>query len=213
MWGFLFLGKGRMARRLILVRHGDLGPASRGRYIGRTDVPLSAAGERQAAALAGEFARWSAGRILCSPLLRCRATAAAALGGRERCTVDDDLREVDFGLWEGLSFAEIAAGYPEAVAHWAALEEGFAFPGGEPLAAFSRRVAAAAGRIAADPAETVIAVTHGGVIRLLICHFLGLGLQGHLLFDIGTASISEIRIEAGRGVLALLNSRRHLAEG
>ena len=201
-----------MARKLIMVRHGNLGEALPGRYIGRTDAPLSAGGRREAGTLAGEFARWNGAHILCSPLERCRETARIVLGGREGFTVDADLREIDFGLWEGMSFAEIAAGYPEAVAQWAALDEGFAFPGGEPITAFTGRIVALAGRIAADPAETVVTVSHGGVIRMLICHFLGLGIKSLRLFDIDTASVSVLRIENGRGVLALLNSRRHLGE-
>ena len=199
-----------MAERLILIRHGALAEAHRGRYIGRTDAPLSAEGRRQAAALGREFRRWARARCLCSPLLRCRETYAIALGDDGRMTIDEDLREIDFGRWEGLGFAEIVAQDPAAVDRWAALIEDFAFPGGEGMRTFNERITAVAGRIAADPAETVVAVTHGGVIRFLICHFLGLAMRDHLLFDVGTASVSELRIESGRGVLALLNSRRHL---
>ncbi|MEK7826204.1 MAG: histidine phosphatase family protein, partial [Thermodesulfobacteriota bacterium] len=65
-------------------------------------------------------------------------------------------------------------------------------------------------RIAADPAGAAVVVTHGGVIRFLICHFLGLPDRAHLLFDVQPASISEIRIDGGKGVLTLLNERRHL---
>jgi alpha-ribazole phosphatase len=200
-----------MAGRLVLIRHGDTGEANRGRYIGRTDLPLSAEGERQAADLARVVGRWPEAPVLCSPLQRCRRTAEIALGPDRDLEIDTDLREVDFGLWEGLSFAEIAKGYPAAVESWATLSDDFRFPGGEALAAFGNRVAAAARRIAADPAETILAVTHGGVIRLLLCHFLGIEVRCYLLFDVGIASLSEIRIEAGHGVLTLLNSRCHLA--
>jgi alpha-ribazole phosphatase len=201
-----------MAGRLVLIRHGDTGEAHRNRYIGRTDLPLSAEGERQAAALARVVCRWPEALALCSPLQRCRRTAEIALGPDRNLEIDADLREVDFGLWDGLSFAEIVKGYPAAVERWAALTDDFRFPGGEALAAFVNRVAAAARRIAAAPAETILAVTHGGVIRLLICHFLGIEVKQYLLFEVGMASLSEIRIEAGHGVLTLLNSRCHLAE-
>jgi alpha-ribazole phosphatase len=199
-----------MAQRLILVRHGDLGEGCRGRYIGRTDVPLSAEGRRQAAALAGEFERLNGAHILCSPLLRCRGTAEIALGAGGTFAIDDDLREIDFGLWEGLTFAEIAMAHPATADRWAALDDDFAFPDGEGIEAFRKRIAAAAGRIVADPAETVVAVTHGGVIRFFICHFLGLDDRRYLLFDVGTASLSEIRIDGGKGVLTRVNDRHHL---
>lgn len=208
--GIFYLGQLKMAQRLILVRHGDLGEGCRGRYIGRTDAPLSPEGRRQAAALAGELGRLGGARILCSPLLRTRDTAAIALGADGAFTIDADLREIDFGRWESLSFAQIAAADPAATGGWAALDEDFAFPGGEGIGAFRNRIGAAAGRILADPAGTVVAVTHGGVIRLLICLLLGLDYRHYLLFDVRPGSISEITIEGGKGVLARLNDRCHL---
>jgi broad specificity phosphatase PhoE len=200
-----------MAERLILIRHGDLGDRRRGRYIGRTDAPLSAEGRRQAAALAGPLARLPNGAgVLVSPLRRTRETAEIALGRGANFAVDSDLREIDFGRWEGMRFAEILAADPAAVDRWAALAEDFAFPDGESIGNFRKRIGTAAGRIAADPAGTAVVVTHGGVIRFFICHFLGLPDRAHLLFDVHPASISEIRIDGGKGVLTLLNERRHL---
>ena len=200
-----------MAERLILIRHGDLGIHRRGRYIGRTDAPLSHEGRRQAAALAGPLVLLPDGAsILVSPLCRARETAELALGRGNNFAVDPDLREIDFGRWEGMGYAEILAADPAAVDRWAALAEDFAFPDGEGIGNFRKRIAAAAGRIAADPAGTAVVVTHGGVIRFLICHFLGLPDRAHLLFDVQPASISEIRIDGGKGVLTLLNERRHL---
>jgi len=198
-----------MTLRLILIRHGDLGEGCRGRYIGRTDTPLSPEGRRQAKALAAPLARLGEARYLRSPLLRSRETAGLALAG-VGIEIDTDLREIDFGRWEGMTFDEIAAADRVAVDRWAALEEDFAFPGGEEIRAFRGRIGAAAGRIAAVRSGTVVTFTHGGVIRLLICHFLGLEARDYLLFDIGTASITELRVEDGRGVLTRLNDRHHL---
>ena len=199
-----------MTKRLMLVRHGDLGEGYRGRYVGSTDLPLAAEGRRQAAALAGGIRRLAGTHFLCSPLLRTRETVQVALGEGGAFTIDDDLREIDFGRWELMSFAEIAAADPAAVDRWAALENDFTFPGGESIGAFRKRVGAVADRIAADPAETVVAFTHGGVIRLLICHFLGLEYRRYLLFDVRPGSISEIGIEGGKGILTRLNDRCHL---
>ncbi len=196
-----------MVKRMILIRHGDLGEGCRGRYIGRTDVPLSEDGERQAAALAGELSRMNGAHLLCSPLLRARQTAELALGAVDACDIDPDLREIDFGSWEGRRFAEIAAADPDAVDRWAALDGDFSFPGGESLSDFGKRIGAVAGRIAADPAGTVVAFTHGGVIRYLICRFLGLEVRHYLLFDVRPGSLTEIGIEAGKGILTRLSDR------
>jgi alpha-ribazole phosphatase len=163
-----------MTERLILIRHGDLGDGCRGRYIGRTDAPLSAEGRRQAAALAEPLTRLPDGTSrFVSPLRRTRETAEIALGSGVDFTIDSDLREIDFGRWEGMGFAEILAADPAAVDQWVALAEDFVFPEGENIANFRKRIAAAARRIAADPVGTAVVVTHGGVIRFMICHFLG----------------------------------------
>ena len=209
--GIFYFERTHMAQRLILIRHGDLGEGRRGRYIGRTDAPLSALGRRQAEALAGEFARMDGARILCSPLVRCCETARIALGPGAGFAIDADLREIDFGRWEGMSFAEIAAADPAAVDRWAALAGDFAFPGGEGIGEFRARVEAAAGRIAADPAEKVVAVTHGGVIRLMICLFLGLDVRHCLLFEVRPASVTELSLDGGKGVLTRLNDMHHFS--
>ena len=198
-----------MTKRVILIRHGDLGEGCSGRYIGRTDAPLSEGGKRQAAALAGELRRLNGAHVLCSPLLRTRETAEMALGAVDACDIDSDLREIDFGRWEGMGFAEIAAADPAAVDRWATLDEDFAFPGGESIGDFSKRIGAVAGRIAADPAGTVVAFTHGGVIRYLICCFLGLEDRHYLLFDVRPGSLSEVSLDGGKGVLIRLNDRCH----
>lgn len=199
-----------MTTKLILVRHGDLGDRCRGRYIGRTNALLSAEGKRQAAALAGPLARLKDALFLASPLLRTRETAEIALGTDGRFETDENLREIDFGRWEGMTFAEIAAADPAAVDRWATLNEDFIFPEGEGIADFRERIRAGAKRVIAEPAGTVVLFAHGGVIRFLICHFLGLPDRHHLLFDIRHTSISEIRIDSGRGVLTRLNDRGHL---
>jgi alpha-ribazole phosphatase len=201
---------GVMANQLILIRHGDLGDRCRGRYIGRTDAMLSAEGRRQAAALARPLARLTGAFFLASPLRRTRDTAEIALGADGRFGIDENLREIDFGRWEGMSFAEIAAADPAAVDRWAALAEDFAFPDGEGIADFRERIRVAAERVISETAETVVLFAHGGVIRFLICHFLGLPDRRHLLFGVRPASISEIRIDGGKGVLTRLNDRCHL---
>jgi broad specificity phosphatase PhoE len=196
-----------MAKRVILIRHGDLGKTRRGLYIGRTDAPLSEGGRRQAAVLAGALGRLNGARLLCSPLLRTRETAGIVLGAPDACDIDPDLREIDFGRWEGMGFAEIAAADPSTVERWAALDEAFAFPGGERIGDFRRRIEAVAGRMAADPAGTVVAFTHGGVIRFLICRFLGLEDRHYLLFDVRPGSLCELLLEGGRGILVRLNAQ------
>jgi len=196
-----------MAHCLLLVRHGDTGPQYRGRFVGRTDVPLSERGERQAATLASVVHGLGTTRCFCSPLMRAVRTAGLAC---LKAVVWDDLREVDFGRWEGRTFEEVQAADPELVARWAEWPADFAFPGGERIGDFLARVRQAADRMASDPAEVVVAVTHGGVIRAMACHLLGLDARQYVLFNVEPASVTRVDLFDGKGVLAGLNDTCHL---
>ncbi len=166
--------------------------------LGSTDLPLSEEGRRQAALL--KDVAGGAARLVCSPLWRCRETAEIAAGGRP-VEIDPDLREIDFGEWEGLGWDQVARDYPALSAEWSEYSPEFAFPGGESLAHFAARVERAARNLGRSEVETVAAFTHGGVIRSLICHFLGLPMRDYLLFDVLPGSVTRLRLWEGRGVL------------
>lgn len=200
-----------MADHLILIRHGDIDPEWQGRYLGRTDVPLSGEGRRQAARLAGAIPSGRSVSCFTSPLRRAVETAGIALAGMGLAAeADTELREVDFGDWEGLSFAQISTLDAEGVRRWDSWDAHFAFPGGERLRDFLGRVGRVAQRLASVRTETVVVFTHGGIVRSLICHYLGLESRNYLLFDVAPASVTTIRLFDGRGVLARLNDCCHL---
>lgn len=151
--------------------------------------------------------------IVASDLLRAFDTAgalAAAIG--LPVLAREDLREVDLGSWTGASRDQIEADDPDAWRRWRV--EGIeGWQGGERYADAIGRVAAAVHSIAAEwEGRTVVAVTHGGCIRLATCHLLGLpaGQLGRIM-SIGNASITEFLVEAdGRGRIVRLNDMAHL---
>lgn len=197
-----------MTKRLLLARHAQADRQQVGRFLGSTDVPLSELGLRQATALAASLRLNQSVPLLVSPLRRAVETAECF--DRE-LRVESDLREIDFGRWEGLSFDEIASADGEGeVERWRDFDLQFAFPGGESLGGFVTRIARAADRLASVASDTVIAVTHGGVIRAMICHLLGLEPRNYLLFDVKPASVTTIDLFDGRGVLAGLGCTCHL---
>ncbi|HOD80515.1 MAG: Phosphoserine phosphatase 1 [Planctomycetes bacterium ADurb.Bin126] len=206
-----------MASRLLLVRHADTGPKYKGRYLGKTNVPLAAGSFEQAHALAPMLRTFSVGCCWSSPMRRALQTAQAATEGLDlSLQIDDDLREVDMGYWEGKTFAEIAADWPKEVHAWSELSDDFQFPGGEVVGGFLARVRAAADRLAALDCPVALAISHGGVIRTMICYLLGLEFKSYLLFKIKTASITVIDLfgpeaaAAGqRGILSGLNLEPH----
>ncbi|MHB1455365.1 MAG: histidine phosphatase family protein [Armatimonadota bacterium] len=202
-----------MAQELILVRHGDIGAQYCGRFVGSTDAALSDEGLAQASSLATVAKAIAPSKCFCSPLLRTRETADAMFRtDGYPYEVDPNLREVSFGRWECMTFEQITASDPEYVNKWSEYSEDFSFPDGESARSFLARVHDFGVRAADEPAHIILAVTHGGVIRALICYFLGLNPRNYILFDVKPASVSRIAIYGSKGVLTQLNDRSHLEE-
>jgi broad specificity phosphatase PhoE len=192
-----------VTQTLILVRHGEAEGARPGVLCGRSDPGLSEAGRRQAVQLQGMIRGLPEARLVSSPLARATETAALAVGGAQAAVeTDPDLREMDFGDWEGLTYDEVATRYPEQVTGWSEFRSDFGFPGGETLTDLASRIERVARNLAGPDGGTVVAFTHGGVIRALICHFLGLPLRDYLLFDVAPGGLATLRLWGERGVLA-----------
>jgi broad specificity phosphatase PhoE/ribonuclease HI len=201
--------------RMILVRHGATGHSAEKRFSGRNDLGLDGLGERQAAALATRAPSFAdVAGIVTSPLRRARQTAeaiAAALG--LPVVENDDLAEVDFGKWEGLTFSEARAAYPRELADWSALPDA-APPDGESFTALGRRVRR--GRdsvISAFPGRTVVVVTHVSPIKTLVRLALDAPPTAMFRLYLDTASVSIVDYNAdGGSSLRLFNDTSHLAD-
>lgn len=157
-----------MATAILLLRHGQSTWNAEGRWQGQSNPPLSDLGREQAKEASGNLPEVGATAVVTSDLDRARTTGeilADALGLGPPVE-DQDLREYDVGDWEGLTREEIEKGWPDQVAAW---KEGrlLATPGGETRSAFLQRVMAALRRVAeaAELGDTIVVVTHGGVIR------------------------------------------------
>lgn len=135
---------------IALVRHPPV--RAGGRCYGRTDLPLANPADSYKLA-----AKLPAGRIWSSPSARCRAVAAAS-GDH---TVDDRLRELDFGLWEGLLWDDVPR---DALDRWAADPWSFAAPGGESGAELTGRVTSFWNAL---PAGDHVVISHGGPLKVL----------------------------------------------
>lgn len=195
-----------MATRLLFARHGETAVTAKGQFIGITDLPLSTVGREQAKTLARTLQGHSLGKIFVSPLHRCRETAAIATAAIQLpLEYLDDLREIDFGTWEGMTFPEIAAHDPELVNRWASWSLDFSFPGGEAIGHFLARIHGVADQLRACPEEVVLVIAHGGVIRALLCHLLNLPPQNYLLFEVQPARLTVVDLYNEGGVLVGLN--------
>jgi len=174
--------------KVILLRHGETDWNQERRFQGQSDRGLNEDGEGQAREAAALLAGENIDLIFSSDLIRARGTAAV-IGGLHHAPViiDSSLREMNFGDWEGLTFAEIKARDPELLNKW--LENSFEtrIPGGETAAEVNNRVVKAWANISAAAAErdTVVIVAHGGPLRLLLCYLTGMNPSRHWDFIIG----------------------------
>ncbi|WP_251067014.1 bifunctional RNase H/acid phosphatase, partial [Streptomyces sp. ISL-36] len=212
-WGAPDLGA---PATFVLLRHGEtaLTPEKRFSGSGGSDPELSAAGLRQADAVATALAaRGTVQEIVSSPLKRCRQTAetvAARLGLDVR--IEDGLRETDFGAWEGLTFAEVRERYPEDLDAWLASPKAAPTGGGESFATVARRVSATRDRLtAASAGRTVLLVTHVTPIKTLVRLALGAPPESLFRMELSAASLSAVAYYAdGNASVRLLNDTSHL---
>jgi glucosyl-3-phosphoglycerate phosphatase len=199
--------------QLLLVRHGATAFNQERRWQGQHDSPLSVEGRAEAQALAARVAAVHPEAIYSSDLPRARETAAAIaqLTGLEPA-FDPRWREVDVGEWLGLTPEEVQGRYPAGYARWLAggtgWEQGESYPemAARGLAAVREVVEAHAGAT-----RPVVCVTHGGVIRAIVMHVLGMPPGARRILATGsTATITEVDTTGPAWRLRSFNDSGHL---
>ncbi len=187
--------------RLWLVRHAATDWTAEGRYQGRLDPPLSAAGRQEAAALADTLAVRPIGVVISSPLGRALATArtiATATGAMLR--VDDRLVEIAYGGWEGLTQVEVKARFPDELRRWKRTPATARPPEGETLAEARARLEAVVAELPAlaDGAGEIAVVTHDLLIRLALLMANGEGLERVRSIAVAPASAHPLLLRGTR---------------
>ena len=199
----------------VLLRHGETRMSVEKRFSGPTTEPLTARGVAMALAAAERLALRKASpieAIVCSPVARAVETArpvGAALG--LDVVVDEGLREMDFGDWDGYTFAEVQAKWPAEMTAWLG-DADVAPPHGESMAACGRRVRQARDRIlAAHPARTVLVVSHVTPIKTLVRLALDAPVAAMFRMHLDLAALSEIAWHSdGPATLRSYNETFHL---
>jgi broad specificity phosphatase PhoE len=197
--------------KLLLIRHCITKMHGDDRFWGKTDIPLSDTGIKQARRLQSRLAKEKIDAFFSSTLSRARATAEIiAAGRRANIIACDELCECDFGDIEGHTFKEIEQLYP-AVAAELASGTAITFPGGESLEQLNARVKTFIRRLETfKPDNTIAIVSHGGPLRLLICNLLGIATKHWQQIRIDRASLSIIETYPQTAFLNLLNDTSHL---
>jgi probable phosphoglycerate mutase len=189
---------------LIVLRHGETEWSRAGRHTGRTDLPLTARGERQARALAPWLRRRRVAHALVSPAQRARRTAE--LAGLDGAATEPGLWEWDYGGYEGRTAAQIRRKRPDWYLWTDGIVPGDAAHPGEPVARVGARVDAVLDRV--RPllgGGDVAVVAHGHVLRVLTARWLGLEPAAGRLFRLDTGTVSVLGTEHGRPVIQAWN--------
>ena len=200
--------------RFILVRHGETIANREFRYIGASDNALTEPGQVQAVQLAGALSVLPVAAVYSSPRQRAYQTALP-IASRHGLTVQilEDLREVDFGIWEGLSRGEVIARSVQDAEYLLAWERETALapPNGESLDAMHRRVSAVVEKLVqAHPDQTIVLVSHVGPIKAVLCAALGVPVSAAFRIFLDPATISVVDWRQPYPVVRLLNSHSHL---
>ena len=187
-----------------LARHGETAWSLSGQHTGRTDLPLTERGERNARALGERLRGLTFAKVFTSPLQRAARTCELAgfVGAAE---IDLDLVEWDYGQYEGRRSAEIHAERPD----WQLFRDGC--PGGESPGQIGARADRVVGRVRAVKGD-VLVFSSGHFLRVLAARWLGLDAAGGRYFLLSTASLSTLGYEhkLAEPAIHLWNDNRHV---
>ncbi|MCL5024889.1 MAG: histidine phosphatase family protein [Chloroflexi bacterium] len=163
--------------RVILVRHGQTEWNRADRFRGRADVTLNTIGQAQAAAIADYLKdSCSISSIYSSPLTRALDTAAPIAGAFGlKIQPVEELTDIDYGQWQGLTPDEVSVRWPELCSLWYSQPQRVEIPGGESLAALRKRAVAGLSQVLSRHQDEAVAlVSHQAVCRVLLLYALGL---------------------------------------
>ena len=192
--------------RIVLVRHGEPDESVRGRCYGRLDVGLSPRGCEQMRQVWRLLSAEPLSAIYSSPRRRSVESASVLAARCSAVTVDERLREIDFGDFEGLTYDDIAERFSETYEQWMTRPTEVTFPGGENFAAMAARVGEALGHIrGAHRGQTVAIVSHGGVNRIALATALELDVRRIFRLDQAYACMNVIDYIGDEPLVRLIN--------
>ena len=196
--------------KLILVRHGETEWNRIGRYQGRTDIELNTTGLWQAERVRDRLAGQKIDAIYSSDLRRALCTARIIASRHDLAVIPcQELREIDFGKIEGMTFDEIQRHYPA----WSGMSSDLSIPGGESLSQLASRVELFISKLSQHSSdESILIVAHSGPLHILVCALLGIGIEHWLRIRLNAASITVVEGYPGMPRLSLLNDTCHLED-
>lgn len=192
---------------LILVRHGETQLNCEKKFCGWSNPGLTAEGLLQAKAAGDKLKHQPIHQIFCSDLSRTMQTAEQINRHHQlEIKPTKNLREMNFGLWEGLTYTEIQKQYPKEAATWGKDWLEYAVPEGESLQFMYDRIIQYTEEIVNHhEGKRVLIVSHAGCIRAILTHYIGRGIQDYWRYKVNHCGIAKIEILDDYAVLAALN--------
>lgn len=197
---------------ITLVRHAETEWNTQRRFQGHKDSELTELGWKQVSALGKSFRYESFDRLYSSDLPRSRKTAEAIAAHHQHSILfDERLREKNLGIFEGLDVPEIRERFGEAYAAFKSEGPGYQIEEGESTFQLQQRALAFVEDVQARHAgESIVLVTHGGVVRVLLKHILGISLDTPTRFRIQNTSIHRLVLEKEYWMVSTLGEVSHL---
>lgn len=200
-----------MVTRIILIRHGETDWNLQGRYQGHSNIDINTKGRNQAKKLAIRLKKASIDRVFASDRKRAINTARLIFPGR-RMKIDKGLREISFGIFEGLVYDEILERHSKLYSRWIKNPFGIKILGGESGKDFKSRVSKAFKKIvSSNKGRTIAIVTHGGPINMILTGILKIARAKD--FIPGHVSISIVELENREIRIISFNDMEHLKNG
>jgi len=198
-------------KEIILIRHGETEWNKVRKYQGHMDIELNDWGRQQAGEAAKELANLEIDYFASSDLKRTRETAEIIASFHNNNIKEfKELREMNFGEWEGKGFKEIKKDYPEDFQKWIEDPIKFSPPAGETLKEFQDRVLEAFNTILENGYYRNAIVTHGGVIMVFLATILEMPLINYRKFEVANTGITRVNLYDNSYVLKEFNNQSHM---
>lgn len=200
---------------IYFVRHGQTDWNKVGLFRGRADRSLDEVGKRQGQLVADALKDKGIKGLYSSPMQRTIQTLSPTsrkIRGSSHVTMVNDLIDIDYGDWQGVSKTEVPEKWPDIWKTWREDPFSVTFPNGESLIDVQKRALTAVDQIRNDCGDTTVAVcTHRVILKVLFCGFVGAGTKGAFYsFKLDPASISIVRFHGDLPVIVTLNDAHHL---
>ncbi len=197
--------------KLTIIRHGETDWNKARRIQGRIDIGLNIFGLQQAHTCAKHLADEDFDKVFSSPLSRAYKTAEIISAKKKYVvSLNDDLQEINMGKWQGLVWSEIRRIHSDLYAEFERVGDFSKVYKGESFQELQNRAVNFLNFLVDSPYENVLAVSHGGFIKVLVCYVLGLDLSKRMKFHIDNLSITRLSCTDEKWTLMSLNESSYL---